>query len=82
MTMARDQGITSRHDHSVTDRTPVHIGLPFAPRAPLRAALAELIFRAGFRNLPVRVILPDGQRTPPPTTTCPTRCSRHSSTRP
>jgi len=60
--MASDQGITSRHDHSVTDRTPVHIGLPFAPRAPLRAALAELIFRAGFRNLPVRVILPDGQR--------------------
>ena len=60
--MASDQSITSRHDHSVTDRTPVHIGLPFAPRAPLRAALAELIFRAGFRNLPVRVILPDGQR--------------------
>jgi len=60
--MASDQGITSRHDHSVTDRTPDHIGLPFAPRVPLRAALAELIFRAGFRTLPVRVILPDGQR--------------------
>jgi cyclopropane-fatty-acyl-phospholipid synthase len=43
-----------------TRRTIVHIGPPPAPRAPVRAALAQVIFQAGVRNLPVRVILPDG----------------------
>jgi len=32
------------------------------PRAPVRAAVAELIFRAGVARMPIRVELPDGQR--------------------
>ena len=66
-TMASDQVVTSRRDHPVTDqpaatyRTPVHIGPSFAPRAPLRAALTQFIFRAGVRKLPVRVMLPGGR---------------------
>lgn len=32
------------------------------PRIPVRAGVAELIFRAGVRRMPIRVELPDGQR--------------------
>jgi cyclopropane-fatty-acyl-phospholipid synthase len=32
------------------------------PRAPVRASIAELIFRSGVRKMPIRVELPDGQR--------------------
>ena len=32
------------------------------PKAPVRASVAELIFRAGVRRMPIRVELPDGQR--------------------
>lgn len=31
------------------------------PRIPVRAGVAELIFRAGVRRMPIRVELPDGQ---------------------
>ena len=65
--MASDQVVTSRRDHPVTDqsaathRTIIHIGPSSAHRAPARAAVARLIFRAGVRSLPVRVMLPDGR---------------------
>lgn len=36
---------------------PVHV-----PWAPVRASVAELIFRTGVRRMPIRVELPDGQR--------------------
>ena len=32
------------------------------PRAPVRASVAELVFRTGVRRMPIRVELPDGQR--------------------
>jgi cyclopropane-fatty-acyl-phospholipid synthase len=32
------------------------------PRAPVRASVAEFIFRTGVRRMPIRVELPDGQR--------------------
>ncbi len=35
-------------------------GLATAPRSPLRAAVAERLFRHAVSTLPVRVVLPDG----------------------
>jgi len=32
------------------------------PRVPVRAGVAELVFRTGVRRMPIRVELPDGQR--------------------
>ena len=66
-TMASDQAVTFRRDQplgdrpAATHRTPVHIGLPSAGRAPVRAALTQLVFRAGVRSLPLRVVLPGGR---------------------
>jgi cyclopropane-fatty-acyl-phospholipid synthase len=66
-TIASDQAPTSRYDHpgldrpAATHRAAVYFGPPSAPRAPVRAALARLIFRAGVRSLPVRVMLPGGR---------------------
>ena len=36
-------------------------GLAVAPRAPLRARIAEAVFRSAAAPLPVRVVLPDGR---------------------
>ena len=67
-TMASDHIVTSRRDHPVLDqpngthRARVHTGLHSMRRARVRATITQLIFRAGVRSLPVRVMLPDGQR--------------------
>jgi cyclopropane-fatty-acyl-phospholipid synthase len=67
-TIAGDRDPTSVRGQPVfeqaplADRAPVHTGLISTRRAPVRAALARLIFRAGVRSLPVRVVLPDGRR--------------------
>jgi cyclopropane-fatty-acyl-phospholipid synthase len=37
-------------------------GLAIAPRSPLRARIAEALFRRAVANLPVTVLLPDGVR--------------------
>ena len=44
-----------------TCRASTPTGPPPARRAPIRAALAQLAFRAGVRTLPVRIVLPGGQ---------------------
>ncbi len=67
-TMAGDHAPNSRCDDPVghrpatIHRTSVHFGPPSAQRAPVRAALARLLFRVGVRGLPLRVTLPGGRR--------------------
>jgi cyclopropane-fatty-acyl-phospholipid synthase len=50
--------------HPVRTTAPTRRARPVpveVPRNPVRAGVAELIFRAGVRRMPIRVELPDGQ---------------------
>ena len=60
-TVQRNDG-TDRPGYPVPRPDEAHWpGLATPPRAPLRARVAEAIFRRAVAPLPIRVVLPDGR---------------------
>ncbi|MDN5859506.1 MAG: SAM-dependent methyltransferase, partial [Pseudonocardia sp.] len=58
--VSRPSGRRTRRHEPPRPSEGVWPGLATAPRSPVRARIAETLFRGAVRSLPVRILLPDG----------------------